>query len=206
MKPLSTEDCYVNVEGWSEDEVQRAAKIFSETFSCTIGDVSTDSAYHYLFLLDYPEVFVGDCSDAEYYKRTKEITKDQVFNPEKYIGGTLETTQEIRVLFHMDIIDRAAEAVHKLHTMTSSVEDTRKRMMFVVRDALGRLQKNLEDYPEYDRSVRTATGHWVVSLDWSDEFQVDLNITVNPTSMSKSPFIQTPLEDLCDSFVCLGDD
>jgi len=95
--PLITEDCYVDVKDWSEEDVQRAAEIFSGSLGLPIGNLKRFNNYHYLtWVPDQSEeiIFVEKMYTLEKYDRTKELTKDQVFNPEKYVDDTQETAND----------------------------------------------------------------------------------------------------------------
>lgn len=45
-----TEDCYVDVSGWTKEEVKQAAEVFKEAVGAAeIGDLRVSSEYHYLY-------------------------------------------------------------------------------------------------------------------------------------------------------------
>lgn len=74
-----TENCYVNVEGWTQEEVNKGAEIFAEALGCRVGDVEIMEGHYYLFKYMYT-MFVGTSLDCNLtLENPIEITKEQVF-------------------------------------------------------------------------------------------------------------------------------
>lgn len=87
-----TKDCYVDVEGWTKEEVEKAAEIFKESvLGSEIDDIDhTMDGYDYLMFINgdnAPEVFVGNDNDRMFHGSHIKLTKEQVFAQENGMGN-----------------------------------------------------------------------------------------------------------------------
>lgn len=76
-----TEDCYVDVEGWTEGEVLKAAEVFSNALGVPVGNNKVFDDFRYLhiaYIVGKNQVFVGDEIRLSESGATKELTKEQV--------------------------------------------------------------------------------------------------------------------------------
>lgn len=105
-----TKDCYVNVSGWTDEEVLRAAEMFAEVGGGVVGNINVrfpNEDYKYLMILE-KNAFVGDANDLHAYGCVNELTKQDIFGdqqqqqqPSEYTGegpppvGTVCTAQHL---------------------------------------------------------------------------------------------------------------
>ena len=81
---MITQDCYADVSGWTDEEVQQAAEIFKDAVDGSVIDdleVRLKDDYRYLmFLGDEESVFVGNLIDVHAHNRETQLTKEEVFH------------------------------------------------------------------------------------------------------------------------------
>lgn len=76
-----TTDCYCDVSGWTDEEVQQAAEIFKDAVEGSwIDDLEVFDEFHYLTFLNNLEVFVSSSLVVDFDSRKTQLTKEEVFN------------------------------------------------------------------------------------------------------------------------------
>ena len=108
-----TKDCYVNVEGWTEEEVKKAAEIFSWWTGAGIGNIKCFSEHCYLFIRNNSkgDVFVGREYRLVDNDAVRELTKEQVFAADPFNRD--DETEQDSLQSQLDELKERCEVLEK---------------------------------------------------------------------------------------------
>lgn len=122
-----TKDCYVDVSGWTEEEVKQAAEMFKEAVGdVRIGDIRVLRSCYFLFYdKECDSVWVGDIYDVKHLEYTAELTKSDFF-PDSLAQNTPKNDDNNDLIQTLKVADKTLLEAQKAYE--KALDDVRQAL------------------------------------------------------------------------------
>lgn len=217
-KPMITKDTYVDIRGWTDEEVEQGIQAYAKATGAIIdreGDALANyvQEYGYYYLTVVAEEDKGDIiyiGTSHSIEDKRKLTKEQVLQwPNVGEGGTIRcplkdivsypSVNDIQVMFDIDCFRNAVgiikdnnEAARRNYTDEQLENQLKRYAQEIMQRALVKLDRE----PSFEGSFHVGTCNFRVALEWFDETCLELSISVHP---KVGTLIQVPLVELEDA-------